>query len=214
MNHYVITIARQYGSGGRTIGENLARKLGISYYDKKIIQLAAEDSGINEKMFGNVDEHTGGGARPLFGLKSGTYSKEVYPPWDKRFTSDENLFNYQAKVIRELAERESCVIIGRCANFILNEQDYPHVLRVYIHASWPFRIEDTANIMSGTPRERERFMRRDDRRKFDLCQRFTGKDWDDPAYYDLYLDTSKIGKEGALAEIERRYLKMKEAELS
>jgi len=212
MSHCVITIARQYGSGGRTIGINLAKKLGIAYYDKNIIQIASEDSGINARLFGRVDEYSTA-SRPLFGTRTGTYSRELLPPDSKRFTSDENLFNYQAKVIREIAEKEDCIIIGRCANFILNEREFPRVLRVYIHASWDFRIKDAAEKMSGSPRELERFMRRDDRRKFDLCQRFTGKDWDDPAYYDLYLDTGKIGKEGAAAEIERRYLKMKEKEV-
>ncbi|MBQ9065013.1 MAG: cytidylate kinase-like family protein [Blautia sp.] len=208
MNHYVITIARQYGSGGRTIGENLARKLGIAYYDKNIIKLASDDSGINPQLFGRVDEYTSA-PRPLFGAKSGTYSKEVLPPESRLFTSDENLFNYQAKAIRELAETEDCVIIGRCANLILNSADYPNVLRVYIHASWDFRMKDAAEKMSGTPKELEKFMKNDDRRKYDLCQRFIGKEWDDPAYYDLYLDTSKLGKQAVQDEIERRYLKLR-----
>ncbi len=209
MNHYVITIARQYGSGGRTIGENLAKKLGIPYYDKNIIQLASDDSGIHPQLFGRVDEYNSAPA-PLFGAKSGTYSKDVLPPESKNYTSDENLFNFQAKAIRELAEKESCVIIGRCANLILNKTDYPNVLRVFVHASWDFRVKDAMLKMSGTQKEIEKFMRRDDKRKYEFCQRFTGKEWDDPAYYDLYLDTSVLGKEGAAQEIERRCFKMKE----
>ena len=105
MDNFVITIARQYGSGGRTVGEMLAKKLGIGYYDKDIIRIASEDSGIHETLFGRVDEYTSA-RRPLFG-KKGIYSGELIPPQSKDFTSDENLFNYQAKVIRELAEKES-----------------------------------------------------------------------------------------------------------
>ena len=114
MDNFVITIARQYGSGGRTVGEMLAKKLGIGYYDKDIIRMASEDSGIHETLFGRVDEYSSA-KKPLFG-KNGIYSGELISPQSKDFTSDENLFNYQAKIIRELAGKESCVIIGRCSN--------------------------------------------------------------------------------------------------
>lgn len=124
MDNFVITIARQYGSGGRTIGEELAKKLGISYYDKDIIRMASEESGIHEELFGRVDENVS--AKQKLFAKTGIYKGELIPPQSKDFTSDENLFNYQAKVIRHLAETESCVIIGRCANMIL--KDYPNVL--------------------------------------------------------------------------------------
>ena len=144
MDNFVITIARQYGSGGRTVGEMLAKKLGIGYYDKDIIRMASEDSGIHETLFGRVDEYSSA-KRPLFG-KTGIYNGELIPPQSKDFTSDENLFNYQAKIIRELAEKESCVIIGRCANYIL--KDYPNVIRVFIHASWDFRMEKAAEKLS------------------------------------------------------------------
>ena len=127
MDNFVITIARQYGSGGRTIGEELAKKLGISYYDKDIIRMASEESGIHEQLFGRADENVS--TKQRFFAKSGIYKGELIPPQSKDFTSDENLFNYQAKVIRQLAETESCVIIGRCANMIL--KDYSNVLRVF-----------------------------------------------------------------------------------
>ena len=117
MDNFVITIARQYGSGGRTIGEELAKKLGISYYDKDIIRMASEESGIHEQLFGRADENVS--TKQRFFAKSGIYKGELIPPQSKDFTSDENLFNYQAKIIRQLAETESCVIIGRCANMIL-----------------------------------------------------------------------------------------------
>ena len=109
MDNFVITIARQYGSGGRTIGEELAKKLGISYYDKDIIRMASEESGIHEQLFGRADENVS--TKQRFFAKSGIYKGELIPPQSKDFTSDENLFNYQAKVIRQLAETESCVII-------------------------------------------------------------------------------------------------------
>ena len=144
MDNFVITIARQYGSGGRTIGEELAKKLGISYYDKDIIRMASEESGIHEQLFGRADENVS--TKQRFFAKSGIYKGELIPPQSKDFTSDENLFNYQAKIIRELAGKESCVIIGRCSNYIL--KDYPNVLRVFIHADWNFRMEKAAEKLS------------------------------------------------------------------
>ena len=156
MDNFVITIARQYGSGGRTVGEMLAKKLGIGYYDKDIIRMASEDSGIHETLFGRVDEYSSA-KKPLFG-KNGIYSGELISPQSKDFTSDENLFNYQAKIIRELAEKESCVIIGRCSNYIL--KDYPNVLRVFIHADWDFRMEKAAEKLSMSQKEIENSFRR------------------------------------------------------
>ena len=156
MDNFVITIARQYGSGGRTVGEMLAKKLGIGYYDKDIIRMASEDSGIHETLFGRVDEYSSA-KKPLFG-KNGIYSGELISPQSKDFTSDENLFNYQAKIIRELAGKESCVIIGRCSNYIL--KDYPNVLRVFIHADWDFRMEKAAEKLSMSQKEIEKFLRR------------------------------------------------------
>lgn len=206
MDNYVITIARQYGSGGRTVGEMLAKKLGIAYYDKDIIRMASEDSGIHETLFGRVDEYSS--AKPSLFAKSSIYKGELIPPQSKDFTSDENLFNYQAKIIRHLAETESCVIIGRCSNYIL--KDYPNVLSVFIHASWDFRMEKAAEKLSKSPKEIEKFMQKDDKRKFEFCRRFTGSEWTDATNYDLCLDSSKLGYEKCIAEIEYRLNMLRE----
>ena len=198
MSNYVITIARQYGSGGRTVGEMLSKKLGISYYDKDIIRMASDDSGIHETLFGRVDEYSS--AKPPLFKKESIYTGDLIPPHSKEFTSDENLFNYQAKTIRHLAETESCVIIGRCSNYVL--KDYPNVLSVFIHASWEFRMEKAAEKLSKTPREIEKFLQKDDKRKFEYCRRFTGKEWTDATNYDLCLDSSKLGYDKCVEEIE------------
>ena len=154
MGNYVITIARQYGSGGRIVGEMLSKKLGISYYDKDIIRLASDESGINSELFGRVDEYSS--VKPPLFSKQGVYTGELIPPQSKDFTTDENLFNYQAKVIKELAQRESCVTIGRCANFILMDQ--PNVLKVFIHASLPFRMKIASEKQSMSEKELEKFL--------------------------------------------------------
>ncbi len=106
-NKVVITIARQYGSGGRTVGEMLSKDMGIHYYDKELIKLASEESGINERLFVNADEKIK--MTKLFKMVKNIYTGQLIPPESDDFVSDKNLFNYQAKVIKNLAEEESCV---------------------------------------------------------------------------------------------------------
>lgn len=206
MDNFVITIARQYGSGGRTVGEMLSKKLGISYYDKDIIRMASEDSGIHERLFGRVDEYSS--AKPPLFSKTSIYKGELIPPQSKEFTSDENLFNYTAKIIRHLAETESCVIIGRCSNYIL--KDYPNVLSVFIHASQEYRMQEATKKLSKSQREIEKFLQKDDKRKFEYYRRFTGGEWTDATNYDLCLDSSKLGYERCIEEIEHRLNTMRQ----
>ena len=111
MKPFVITVARGYGSGGKTIGKMLAEDLGVKYYDMELLRLASDESGINEHLFAEVDEKLK--TPRLFKPRKSAYTGEVIPPDSEDFVSDQNLFNYQAKVIRDLAEKESCVIIGR-----------------------------------------------------------------------------------------------------
>ena len=136
MKKFVITIARQYGSGGRTIGQMLAKELGVEYYDKDLITKASEESGINVALFANADEKSGKVFR-LF--KKKRYGGKVLNPSDSRFTGEENLFNYQAKIIKDLADKESCIIIGRAADYILKDRD--DVISVFVHAPMDFLIE-------------------------------------------------------------------------
>ena len=192
MDNFVITIARQYGSGGRTIGEELAKKLGISYYDKDIIRMASEESGIHEQLFGRADENVS--TKQRFFAKSGIYKGELIPPQSKDFTSDENLFNYQAKIIKKLAEQdESCIIVGRCAEYVL--KDYDNVLSVFIHAPKEYCLEQAAKKQSMSPKELEKYVQKVDKRKADYHRYYTGLEWTDARNYDLCLDSSKLGFE-------------------
>ena len=120
MNNLVITIAREYGSGGKTIGEMLARESGISSYSSEIIKMASEDSGINEQLFAQKDEKLKP-SRQILGM-SKVYKGGLIDPESDDFVSDDNLFNYQAKIIKDLARTQNCVIIGRCADFILKDE--------------------------------------------------------------------------------------------
>ena len=202
MKKTVITIARSYGSGGKTLGNLLAKDLGINCYSREILRMASDESGINEALFGEVDEKMKKSPLLLNILKKNPYKGGVLPPESSDFVSDDNLFNYQAKIIRELAGKESCVIIGRCANFVL--KDYPNVLRVFVHANWDFRMEKAAEKLSMSTREIEKFLQKDDRRKDEYYRRFTGQEWKDATQYDLCLDSSKLGYDKCIEEIENQ----------
>lgn len=198
----VITIARQYGSGGKTIGEMLAKDLGIHYYDKELMKLASEESGINEALFVKADESVSS----LFKIAKNVYQGELISPESDDFTSNDNLFNYQAKIIKELAKEESCVIIGRCADFVL--QDYDNVLSVFVHAPKDFCMEQAAKKHSMNPRELEKFIAKTDKRRADYYKYHTGREWTDARNYDLCLDSSKLGFERCVEEI-KAYLKVR-----
>ena len=197
MGNTVITIARSYGSGGRTLGKLLAKELGINYYDRELIRMASDESGINEALFGEVDEKLK--KSPLFRIVKRTYRGEIIPPESGEFVSDDNLFNYQAKIIRDLAKEESCVIIGRCADYVL--KDYPNVLSVFIHAPKEYCLEGAAKKHSMSPKELERFINKTDKHRAEYYKYHTGREWTDARNYDLCLDSSKLGYERCVDEI-------------
>lgn len=197
-NHVVISIARQYGSGGRTVGKKLAERLGVSFYDKEIIRMASDESGIDLGLFGKVE----GGNRVKSSLftKNAVYKGKLAQPDSKEFLSDENIFSYQAKIVNDLAEKESYVIVGRCVNYVM--KDRPNTLRVFIHAPWEFRVEQASAKISGTREDVEKFLLKDDKRKQDYYRRFTGGIWNDATNYDLCLNSGKLGFEKCVDAIE------------
>lgn len=199
----VITIARQYGSGGKTIGEMLAKELGFAYYDKDLMRLASEESGINESLFAKADEKV---KSTLFRITKKVYQGELLSPDSGDFTSDENLFNYQAKIIKGLAEAGSCVIIGRCADYIL--KDYDNVLSVFVHAPEDFCIEQASKKHSMDLKELDKLITKTDRQRAGYYKYHTGREWTDARNYDLCLDSSKLGFERCVEEI-KAYLKVR-----
>jgi cytidylate kinase len=161
MEKVIITIARQYGSGGKTIGETLARDLGINCYDRELMRLASDESGIAEGLFGKADEKLKNS--PLIRITKNVYKGQLIPPESDEFTSNDNLFNYQAKVIRQLAEAESCVIIGRCADYVLKE--YDHVISVFVHGSHDFCMKRAKERLGyGSDKDVEKYIAKTDKR--------------------------------------------------
>ena len=200
----VITINREYGSGGKTIGEMLSEELGIHYYDKEILKLAADDSGISESLFNNAD--TNFKSTRLFKVARSIYNGELIPPESEDFTSTQNLFNYQAKIIKRLAQEESCIIVGRCGNFIL--KDMENVVRVFTHAPHYFLMQEAMKKKSLPPKELEQYVEKENKRRAAYNLYYTGEDWADAHNYDLCLDSSKLGFEKCV-ELIKGYMKVR-----
>ncbi len=197
MENIVITIARQYGSGGKTVGQMLAAELGIPFYSRDILRMASEDSGISEGLFGEADEKLKN--NPLLRLTKNVYDGDLIPPESGEFVSDKNLFNYQAKIIKQLAETQSCVIVGRCADYVL--KDYPNVMSVFVHADEEFCFERAMERNSMSPREMKKFIAKIDKYRGDYYRYYTGRNWTDARNYDLCLDCGKLGFEKCKEEI-------------
>lgn len=200
MENYVITIARGYGSGGKTIGQMLADQLNIPFYDREILYLASEESGINAELFGKRDEHVKLG---LFNPSVRQYKGELIPPESSAFLSDENLFNYQAKIIKDLADNGPCVIIGRCADFIL--RDRKNVIKTFVWAPYEDCIRNTMEVKAVDRKEAEKRIHTIDKHRGEYYHYYTGQDWDNAKNYDLCINSSDMGFQKSV-DIIRAYL--------
>ena len=204
MKKTVITIARSYGRGGRTLGKLLAEQLGINCYDREILRMASDASGINEALFGQADERLK--RSPLFGiLKKNPYKGGVIPPENSDFVSDDNLFNYQAKVIKELAAQESCVIIGRCADYVL--RDDPDVIKLYFCAPKKDCVARVMNQNGLSEKEAEKRIEKIDKYRAEYYRYYTGRDWNDARNYNFCLDTTSMSYE-KLVEVVTNFIQI------
>ncbi|MDK2808186.1 MAG: hypothetical protein PWP24_921 [Clostridiales bacterium] len=206
MGKYVITIARGYGSGGRTIGKMLSEELGIHYYDRELLRLASDESGISEELFGKADEKIKESF--LYKIMRKNYTGELIAPDSDNFVSNDNLFNYQAKVIRQLAEEDekSCIIVGRCADYIL--KDYKNVIRIFVHAPLEHCL-DTLQTMSGESRkDLQKKIEKIDKHRAAYYEYYTKRTWDNAANYDLCINTSELTFEEAVKLIQE-YIKIR-----
>lgn len=203
MENYVVTIARGFGSGGRTIGQMLSKKLGAEFYDKDLIKLASEESGINEALFGESDEKSKKG---IFAKRS-VYKGGVISPDKPEFTSEDNLFNYQAMVIKRLAEQKTCVIVGRCADYVL--RDKQNVIRVFIYADEESCVKNAAEVRGIIDRkEALKKIAATDKERAAYYKAHTGREWIDARNYDLCLNSGSLGFEKCV-QIISDYIKIK-----
>ncbi len=192
-DNFCITIERGFGSGGKTIGMMLAKRLGVEYYDRDLSRLSSEFSGINERFFVQFDENV---KSRLFRKYSKADLEAILSPDDEKFVSDDNLFRLQAKVISNLAQQETCVIIGRCSGFILRGK--PNLLRLYVYAPLTVCTENVQERYGVSPSEARRLVTQTDINRRSYFKYYTGGlDWYDAQNYDLCINTAEIGFEKA-----------------
>lgn len=190
----VITISRQYGSGGRELGEKLAVRLGIRFYDKEIIGMAAEESGYSAEY---IEKNEQAVRNPI--IYELVASDCAYLPGES--TPQETLFEVEARIIRRIAAQGPCVIVGRCADYILRERE--DCLNVYIHAPADSRVQRLMKTEELTERKAREEIVRADKERAGHYRRFTGRGWGDPRYYDLIIDSGVFGVDGAAAIVEQ-----------
>lgn len=204
--HFVITIERQYGSGGRLTGERLAKELGIHFYDEEILRMTSETSAIGEQYFRLADEKAGNNLlyRTVTSMKP-----ELSEPAraGHNLTSPENLFRFQSSVIRRLAESESCIIVGRCGNYVLQDR-LEDVIRIFVYADSVTRVRRIMDVDKVDEPEALRRMKKIDKERTEYHRYFTGREWMDMENYDLPINASRIDYDQMIMLI-KDYLKLR-----
>jgi cytidylate kinase len=204
----IITIGRQYGSGGRVVGKALAEELGIHFYDEEILTLTSEHSAVGEVFFRLADEKAGNNL--LYKIVSSLKPQLGKPSMDADIVKPENLFRFQSQVIRELAEQESCIIAGRCADYILSQDDVdvPGLVRIFVHADTPTLIKHAMEVDNIDEKEAIRRVKKINRERKEYYNYYTGGHWDDWSNYDLIINTSNFDLEQT-AKLIKNYIALK-----
>lgn len=198
MANKIYTIGREFGSGGREVGEKLAAKLGIKLYDKELLQQAAKDSGFCEEIFENHDEKPTNSF--LYSLVIDTYSVSGYsaaPFLDMPL--NHKVFLAQFETIKKIAEKESCVIVGRCADYALS--DNPDCINIFIHADLDVRIKNVSRNLNITENKARDIINKTDKQRASYYNYYTSKKWGDSKSYNLSLDAGKLGTDNCVEMI-------------
>ncbi len=181
-NQLVITISREYGSGGRYVGRIVADKLGIKFYDKDFIEKLAEETGLSEEYIENNEQKR----NKLDTLNNGYYSG---------LNNADELFIQESKLIKQVAKKESCVIIGRCADFILKEQ--PNTIKIFIYSNMEDKIKRATEIYGFNKEKAEKEIKRINKLRANHYKYYTGKEWKDNSNYDICINSDTLGVEKA-----------------
>lgn len=201
-HHLIINIGRQIGSGGREIAQILAERLGCDFYDRRILNIAARESGFDESVFEQIDEKKGL-LRSLFHLHTPFVGDDNFYTNNM---SQESLFKFQSDAIRNAANSHNCIFVGRCADYIL--RDYPNAVSVFITADKQQRINRVAQRRECSNEEAERFINESERERARFYNYYTGKIWGHSQSYDLCISSSALGIEGS-CDLIQRYIEMK-----
>jgi cytidylate kinase len=200
----IIALNREYGSGGKEIAEKLSKRLGMHVYDEEIAGLAAKHSGIRQDYFEKVDEKPTDSFLYMLAMNTLTMNSSMNP-FDNTLSSD-RLFNKQAEVIKEIAEKEDCIIIGRCAGYILREE--PKCVKIYLTADKDFRAQ---RIMASDHLDEKEALKKIhsmDKKRDSYFGYYAGQDWKASNTYDLTISTSALGIDKAV-ELICQYIALK-----
>ena len=195
--HTIITIGRQFGSGGREIGKRLADELGIEFYDKELLSRAAKDSKICKELFETHDEKPTNSF--LYSLVMDTYSFGYSSGSYTDMPLNHKVFLAQFDAIKKIAKAGPCVLVGRCADYAL--EDNPELLSVFIHADMDARIRRIARDFDLTDAKAKDMIRKTDKQRSSYYNYYTNKRWGDANSYQFCLDSSKLGIEGTVEAI-------------
>ena len=197
MNLPVITISREYGSGGRAIGEKLAKELGIPFYNKELILMAAKESGLSEEYIKKTEQMKS--TSFLYGLYMGAQALPM----------NDQIFLVQSKIIREIAEEGPCVIVGRCADYILRERE--DLLGVFIHAPLSYRAQRTKEVYEKGGSNVEDFVKKEDKKRASFYNYFSQNKWGDARHYHLAI-SSQYGVDFAVEVLKHAALSFPQKE--
>ena len=191
-NTFVITISREFGSGGHEIGKYIAKELGIAFIDKELIDLTAQKTGYTKEYIQENEQKLTNSLLYDLYEQNFTYVNDELPPKDA-------LFLVQSKIIRDICSKESCVIVGRCANFIL--KDHPNCINIFIHANEEYRKDKINKEYGVKPPFTSTDLKQSDEQRANYCMHFTKKDWRDVSNYHITLDSSLYGSEHSAKKI-------------
>lgn len=180
MKNRIITISREFGSGGRTIGKKTAEVLGIPCYDSELIQKIAQESGFDARYIKDAGEYAPGG------FLASAFSNRAFGP-----TNEDYLWEIQCRIITELAEKGTCVIVGRCADYIL--RDKADCLKVFIHADMAFRAHRIVEVYGERDQSPEQRLKDKDKRRAAYHRFYTNMKWGHAQNYDITLNSGALG---------------------
>lgn len=203
----IITIGRQLGSGGREIGQMLAKDLGIKYYDKELLTAAAKESGMAQELFENHDEKPTNSF--LYSLVMDTYSLGYSSGTFNEMPLNHKIFLAQFDTIKKLANEESCVIVGRCADYAL--ADYPNTVSVFVTGNDEDKLKSIKNLYNVDDAKAKDIMVKTDKKRSSYYNYYSSKKWGDSRSYDMCINSSVLGPDGT-ADMIIAFAKAKEAQ--
>ncbi|MBQ1490693.1 MAG: cytidylate kinase-like family protein [Blautia sp.] len=193
----IITIGREYGSGGRQIGQEVASFFGIKCYDKELLEHAANDSGICRELFENHDEKPTNSF--LYSLVMDTYSFGYTSAGISDMPMNHKVFLAQFDAIKKLADEGPCVMVGRCADYAL--ADYPNLFSIFIHAPLEARIARVSAKYLKNAKEAKDIIQKTDKSRSSYYNYYTNKKWGEASGYSMSIDSSKLGVDGSVKAI-------------